>query len=604
MNFENPFTVEPPDGIPLDKFLQLFYDVTPEFPKLIGSQHVFLEGPRGTGKSMMFRYLLPECQCKAFSKDLSEIDFFSILVPIKKSGLITSDISNLESKYGQSIITEYIMAAFVIAQVFSGLKHALELSSAINIPNGALKEYIQANINPVLARCSADLFSFNESSNCSIIISDLERYFGTLYSDAINYVRRQSLRQNVESYDGPLGGFIDFLFPILSGLRSLPFMPKGPIYLLVDDADDLDINQTRILNSWVASRTTKDVCLKISTQQRYKTYGTSTGQRIETPHDFSLISISSIYTSNKNYYQKFIESIVRKRLAWVGISTDPEMFFNSDAAQEAKIKIIADEIRRAYQAGQGSGFRESDDVVRYARPNYMRSLAGRRKSSHSYSYAGLSQLIHISSGVIRHFLEPAARMYAEQMAINTDHPTNPIEMTEISPGIQNKIIRSYSSEFLNQEFEKLIAEAMSSGDTDELLGYEKTRNLIKSLGGLFRIRILSTTHKERKVFSVAVPDQISKESRDLLKRATELGYLHQSTIGNKDGTGRSSLYILHRRLAPEFYLDPTGFAGYLRITESDIQEGSNSPDRFLRRKKTEAGKNSSDDEVEIQGVLF
>ena len=49
-----------------------------------------------------------------------------------------------------------------------------------------------------------------------------------------------------------------------------------------------------------------------------------------------------------------------------------------------------------------------------------------------------------------------------------------------------------------------------------------------------------------------------------------LGFLHESFIGNKDGNGRTYLYILNRCFAPIFTLDPSGFQGYLFMTNEDL----------------------------------
>jgi len=54
-----------------------------------------------------------------------------------------------------------------------------------------------------------------------------------------------------------------------------------------------------------------------------------------------------------------------------------------------------------------------------------------------------------------------------------------------------------------------------------------------------------------------------------------LGFLHEMRIGNKDGNGRTMLYVLNRCFAPLFILDPTGFQGYLFITNTDLHKAIN-----------------------------
>ena len=81
--------------------------------------------------------------------------------------------------------------------------------------------------------------------------------------------------------------------------------------------------------------------------------------------------------------------------------------------------------------------------------------------------------------------------------------------------------------------------------------------------------ILVSNSSERRVFSVALTDTPDEELREILDMGEQYGYLHKSTIGNKQGTGRDRLYILSRILAPHFKLDPTSFAGY-KFMKSEI----------------------------------
>ena len=59
------------------------------------------------------------------------------------------------------------------------------------------------------------------------------------------------------------------------------------------------------------------------------------------------------------------------------------------------------------------------------------------------------------------------------------------------------------------------------------------------------------------------------------------GFFHRSAMGRKDNFGRSDLYILTRRLAPYFNLDPSGFAGYFYIRPENIALAMNNPRKFM-----------------------
>ena len=144
----------------------------------------------------------------------------------------------------------------------------------------------------------------------------------------------------------------------------------------------------------------------------------------------------------------------------------------------------------------------------------------------------------------------------------------------ISTDIQNRVLRDQSDAFLYTELRR-------SGSTDndgelEPIPFpkndiEKLQNLICAMGQTFH-DILVSDRSERKVFSIALSNIPDDEIKSVLKMGVRLGYLHEATIGNKAGNGRTWLYILNRRLAPSFVLDPTGFQGYLFMTNEDLHK--------------------------------
>jgi len=97
----------------------------------------------------------------------------------------------------------------------------------------------------------------------------------------------------------------------------------------------------------------------------------------------------------------------------------------------------------------------------------------------------------------------------------------------------------------------------------------KLKNLIFAMGESFH-QILVSDRSERRVFSIALSNAPTEEIKEILDLGVQYGYLHEATIGNKKGTGRTLLYILSRRLAPQFTLDPTSFAGYLFVTNEAL----------------------------------
>jgi hypothetical protein len=586
---DNPFKVLTPEDMVAADVQALFVDVFTDFYKIIDVGHTMVNGPRGCGKSMMFRYLLPDCQRLARGCELPQLPFCGVLVSIKNTAPNLTELHRLETQHADVILNEHILTVFVASKVFSTLADSLAAVGPEH--SDVTRSFVDQTLTPRLSMAGwTEALSISTDAHPAQIFSQCAAMFDRIYIEVNQYAKRLALApQHPLPYSGALCGYLDFLFPVLQGLRSLPFLPNGPFYLLIDDADYLNKTQTRVLNSWVSTRTAGDVSIKISTQLRYKTFRTIAGPAIQSPHDFQEINIADVYTSSRSLYPKRVEAIVRKRLTragWSGSDADPCAFFPTDQEQEASIHSIAKRIKDAWPES-GKGYRPDDDVARYARPEYIKSLAGQSKSTSSYSYAGFDQLVHISSGLIRYFLEPAAQMYDEERARMEHAPVRFIRQ-----GIQDAAIRAEAERLMFSEFDKILedeADYAVNHETEvsladvELLT-ERLRNLLRVLGNTFYRKLISDD-SERRVFSVAISGTAASDVIRVFDLGVRHGYFHRSSIGNKDGTGRTRLYVLTRRLAPHFNLDPSSFAGYLFVTNDMLFDAMQNPEKTLRKIK-------------------
>ena len=574
----NPFTVHTPEKMEAKDTVDLFVDVFTEFPKIPQVGHTFLHGPRGSGKSMMFRYLQPDCQIIVRECSPAEILFWGVYIPIKNTALSLTELLRLENRHASSLINEHFLVMYFTEKVFASfLKVDLGTWEKEAVPQ--VKDFIKEVFIRLLSACgdNAPNIPIDDCQCINECFGRVKSATEERYMQVITYLKRLTFAPTQEAlpYDGALCGYHDFLYPLLLKMQELPFMPKGPIYLLVDDADNLNLTQTRILNTWVSSRTSTDVSIKASTQLQYKTYRTITGQIIESPHDFSEVNMSAIYTASpKARYRDRIQTMVSKRLILKGINVTPEEFFPEDEEQENRIKAIAGQYRADWEKS-GRGYRPNDDAYRYARPDYIKSLGGSSKSTSTYKYAGLDQLTHISSGVVRNFLHAAALMFGDTVAQSSQE-----SVVFIPPRIQDAVVRRLADDLVFSGLEQILDDKAEEAPPPE--DVKKLQNLIRVLGATFQAILLSD-RSERRVFSIAISGHLDEDVRRILRLGSELGYLHISSIGNKEGTGRTRLYVLTRRLAPHFNLDPSSFAGYLFVTSDALKTAMERPDYLLRK---------------------
>lgn len=375
-------------------------------------------------------------------------------------------------------------------------------------------------------------------------------------------------------------------------LRAALRIPNSsPILLLLDDADSLTETQTRIINSWVARRLSSRCSLKIAAQiTAYKTMVTVYNTRIEAPHDYQEINLSDATSrASEKAYRSRIAGIVQRRLSAVGIVKSVDKYFPEDNRQRIEIEREERRLVAEWEAGRGRGYRARDDAYRYARPNYIAKLGGDRKSRSTYSYSGFDQLVHISSGVTRFFLEAAADMYSKSVALA---PRGNKKVEEIEPRVQNEVVREHASRQMIVDLKDLERDVQRlKGDPQQAV---QLSNLIKGLGSLFESALIDESAAERKLFSFALSEEPTREIEDVLRLGVRYGYLFQGVIGRKEGTGRAPLFILSRRLAPLYNLDPMGFSAYKFLSNHNVELLMNDPEGArlsLRRRRARHDEN-------------
>lgn len=592
LNKQNPFKITTPEDLSAEETVRLFVDVFSDFYQITDPGHVLIKGPRGVGKSMMLRYLEPDCQCLAREKTIRELPYIAIYVPLKNTNFSLAELKQFEGKHAYVLLNEHIMIVHCLIKVFDSLKNENLIS---DIKYEAIKKFYLDDF--------LTLLEINEDGSVGETTEDVIKHIFDrlmiIYRDVMRYIKRSAFSDKIEPYSGELYDYNNYFVPLLERLVPVISDCSTTFYLMLDDAHYLSDVQTRILNTWISSRTSRKVSIKVSTQYNYKNYYTINGTTIDTPHDYVELDMATVYTEgNKNvkstYYGR-IHDIVERRLKLMGIESTVELFFPPDIKQEEKIKKIEQEYIDRYDRGEGRGYNRTDDARRYARPDYIKSLAGTSKSSHTYSYAGFDQLVNISSGVVRYFLHLAHTMYAKQQALNKRDEV----ITYIEAAVQNEVVRSRANEVLFSDLESYSKEGHEVAYPKEDI--DKLANLIQGLGGLFRT-VLCSERSERRVFSVAISDEPSEEVLHILDVGIQLGYFHKSTIGRKNpgSIGRTKLYVLNRILAPIWTLDPNGFAGYLFIKNSILEDAISNPMKMIAKSNLYKNEKNSD----IQMSLF
>ncbi len=592
---DNPFFVQTPEEMSARDIIELYVPV-PAADELGINKHVFLHGHRGCGKSMVLRRMASDCQMLLGNCELRDLQYFGVYLSIKKTGLDVSDYDMLGSESVGIMFSEHALVCHLSSALFRAIYDAIGRpeSSLITETDGrdqssGLLEFYESFLHQILVISGLEekyLPKLSAGSSLTRILQAIIDIFDISIRIQNSYFRRSfsSLSVSEMDYDGPLLGFHEFLVPMVERVQKLSFFPSKPAYFIIDDADNLNLLQTKVLNTWVSYRTNSTISFKIATQMRYKTYNTLSNVKIENPHDYTEFNASNVHIGSPkdDSYYEWVYQVIKKRLfAYYGEEIDPVEYFPSDERQDREIEAIAEEYKEKWKAEKGRGARANDDAYRYARPEYMTRISRRKQGPSKYVYSGFRQLVHISSGIIRLFLDPAGKMYALEKSTKS-------EVRLVPPSTQDKIIRETSDYILFSDFEKRLLD-INDESSIHRTNMIRLRNLIITIGTSFRGFLLDQKRSERRVFSFAISDyeNMGKNLQQILDLGVQEGYLYESFIGTKQDCGRTKLFVLNRRLAPYFKLDPIGFSSYKFVTCAFLLKASQQPKTIINKIETQ-----------------
>lgn len=570
---ENPFAVHNPesvDNISPQRLVELFVEENTNLPSVERQKHTFVWGPRGSGKSFLFQYLEPKCQ---FIKHGSPEEFFNsttpyvgVYIPIKEGKINKSELDILDEQSSR-IITEHLLNLDISECVISTLRDQFPEKY---ISDEDKLEYTE---NFVGFFDSGSIAPSKQSASEAVVMEDSPfDWLVELIKEEKQRINRyiKDCHFNEIRYEATTSGYHDFLLPMLESVQTLIGHDDVPVYLLLDDVFFLWESQQKIVNTWIANRDQNTVCIKASSIfDRYDTFQTVGRGRIERAHDYTEVNMDELYTQDPRKYIDKVRTIANKRLEIAGLPTRDieELLPSSEREQE-----ILQEIRRSN--GEGMGDPKSDKNSIPAKARLFQRLA---EMNNEKSYAGFENIVHISSGIVRFFLEPCSLMFDEYL----DRGQNPSEIEELSPELQDNVLKSYSERFFSEESRK-YAKDLDSEETSDL---DKLMTLVQSLGRLFYTRLHDSDSSEPRVLAFSVNGEISDSSDlgDILQLGRQVQFFHYTTYATKDGGGRNDCYVLDRRLAPIFKIDPTAPKRRIPLSPEELEIGCKSPEEFLRR---------------------
>jgi hypothetical protein len=563
---KNPFEFEKANSLTVDEIID-YYIEDHNFSRFIqSSRNVFLEGERGSGKTMTLLYNSFPVQCRKAIRDGRPIDYskIGIHIPCNTPLFHKREHLLLEDDFHKAMVAEHFLVLSIANSICRSLLEASDqqLNSALLSQEDSLRERLEYILGAELRKGDfvrgMQLYVQAEASRSQ---------------KAMNIISIEEFVKNAFS-------FATLIIPVLETLASISLLSESHFLLMIDDAHDLNKLQLKALNSWIAFRDNAQFSFKVATTKSDRPfYITATGGSIIAGHDFISVDLEKPYHNKASDFGKMAKKIVERRLKSYGIENpDAEKFFPMNA-EMAKSLDECKEISRVkaiekYPNGPDKSI--TDHIFKYHRVEYFRNRAAK---SNKPPYSGFETITAISTGIVRHLLEPCFWMF--DAAVSNQEKTT--KVTHISPPIQSATIDNLSNKLwkrvkdgIDQEVEGCSREQAS-----------QVENMLEQLFILFRERLLRHQSEPRAIaFTVSErnsPDwEKLKPILDICQKALLL-YTRLSTA--KDDGKQEFYYVVNRMLIPAFKLDPVGQHARVSLKASDLMNAAlnNRPLPFVER---------------------
>lgn len=569
LGWMNPFSVIVADDLELsdpndvNRIRSLFIARFTDLPTIRKHFNTILEGQRGTGKTMILKHLSFEIQITEWIEDNRPIEdfltsaegFIGVYVKLRQNAFdkpeykSISDVANRNRIFEHRIVLELIDST--LDTMKSVYEHFVPDTQQFRRVRRRLSELLDAD---TLEECANIQELIEGAQDCIKFLSGkVDRHLGSIIPGRTPSDFSPHLTLSTQ-------------FVPLINLFRISIRASVPFFMMLDDFDVLEPFQQEALFSVAAARQTSIVCFKFGIMVLgNKTITSGPGRTFRSGDDYDWINLDWTEGGLHTNYSKSIREIAEARLREAGLPMDistllPEWEHGAVIREEVETKM-----REEWEAGRRTQS-ASEQISKYGNARYFQTL---RQRKIPYRYAGYDNILAVSSGITRQFLE-ACKMIFDRARDDGWEPGT----KGISPEIQDEAIREYSTQMVRHltstagDLQNLLSE-----DTEVTSKHMLT--LIDSLCDLFYAKLHLPNHGAPEVISIAVKGNLDDnlEAKTILDVAFRESILHRFTNGYKPKTAggpRLPTYMLNRRLGPRRDLCILRMQGREELDPDDI----------------------------------
>lgn len=507
------------------------------------TENVFIEGGRGTGKSMLLRRLTAQASVEAKRRtqpgakfsDLEQ-DYFGIYIKLTRGyyeqfKAIEGSNPTSASLLAQHELNIEILDSFIETLVW------LNREDAILAP----KDHWRA-----LGADLAGLFP-NAPQDCGL--DELQhKSLRFEQNEIIEYCRDRAFGK-AGDYRGSAQETVQFLRRLSHIFRKHLFPNREVrLFLLLDEFETLLETQQIAVNTVMKMRL-PDISTKVAVRRDgRKTSATFTpGDPIQDPRDYTPIFVD--YDVGDGKYKELLHGIASKRLEEAGYeNTDIKDYLRPPGQAEVDAAALEAELQQFWASGNRRSDAPNEEFTKkYTTAAVYRTLArnGRRKS-----FAGFDQFVLLSSGIVSNYIELCK--YAFYFALNDGLML--IQRPEIPEFLQNEAAYRVSQRLLETV----------EGNVPRIGGV--AHQLLVDLGAILRERLLHhPSEPEANRISITNLNEVSVHSNppihEVLDGAITWSVLHMEQAGTafrskNPGFPPEAEMIINRIYCPALGISP------------------------------------------------
>jgi len=471
IRYENPFLLARAEDFNhnYSKLAKLFHGSVEWESLQCRTDNVFLEGGRGTGKSMLLRRLTAQTviadkrlkQPDATFENVKE-DYFGIYVKLTRG------------YYEQFIAPDKIPKE--VGELLAQHELNIEIADAfIESLRWLLKEHgLPRSIEQQLHLLLQDMNGLFSKATAARNLDEFQTTVLKFEQDQMHNYYREKAFGNLVTYTGSAEYTVAFLRSLSKIFRNRLFPDREiRLFLLIDEFETLLPIQQKAINTVIKMRL-PDLALKIGVRKAgRRTHDTFTvGDPIQDPRDYTEITLD--YDVDSLDYESLLRGIAEKRLRDARYSNiNIEAYLTSQpSTQEVKPEELDAELALMWKAGNRRTENQNDSFRNHATMGAIYRVLAKKNSRKGFS--GFKQYALLSSGVVSNYIELCK--YAFFFALNDGLPLN--DRPAIPSDLQTNAAYSVSERLFDT----------IDGNVPEVGGTLK--QMVRDLGDILRKRLL------------------------------------------------------------------------------------------------------------------